>query len=98
MTRAADQASQVAGGRLVTFLDLPQPPVVELHLLPQLGVLYHGVLLVILQTAHSVQSLQVHPAFPSDTDTVQDEWSFQVDLEIIPSYNLQVNLDYGSDV
>ena len=85
MTRAADQASQVAGGRLVTFLDLPQPPVVELHLLPQLGVLYHGVLLVILQAAHTVQSLQVHPALPSDTDAVQDQWSFQVDLKIIPA-------------
>ena len=95
MARAADEASQVAGGGLVPLLDLPQPPVVKLHLLPQLGVLYHGVLLVILQAAHSVQSLQVHPALPSDTDTVQDEWSFQVDLEIIPGCNLQVNLDYG---
>ena len=85
MTRAAHEASQVTGGRLVTLLDLPQPPVVKLHLLPQLGVLYHGVLLVILQAAHAVQSLQVHPALPSDTDTVQDEWSFQVDLEIIPA-------------
>ena len=95
VARAADQAGQVAGGGLVTLLDLPQPPVVQLHLLPQLGVLYHGVLLVILQAAHAVQSLQVHPALPSDTDTVQDEGSFQVDLEIIPGYNLQVNLDYG---
>ena len=95
MAGAAHEAGQVTGGRLVPLLDLPQPPVVQLHLLPQLGVLYHGVLLVILQAAHSVQSLQVHPALPSDTDTVQDEGSFQVDLEIIPGYNLQVNLDYG---
>ena len=95
VTRAADEASQVAGGGLVPLLDLPQPPVVKLHLLPQLGVLYHGVLLVILQAAHAVKSLQVHPALPSDTDTVQDEGSFQVDLEIIPGCNLQVNLDYG---
>ena len=95
MAGAAHEAGQVTGGRLVPLLDLPQPPVVKLHLLPQLGVLYHGVLLVILQAAHAVQSLQVHPALPSDTDTVQDEWSFQVDLQIIPGYNLQVNLDYG---
>ena len=85
MARAADEASQVTGGGLVTLLDLPQPPVVKLHLLPQLGVLYHGGLLVELQTAHPVQPLQVQPALPPDTDSVQDEGGFQVDLEIMPT-------------
>ena len=92
MTRAAHQASQVTGGGLVTLLDLPQPPVVKLHLLPQLGVLYHRGLLVKLKAADTVQPLQVQPAFPSDAHTVQDKGSFQVDLKIIRS-NLQVNLD-----
>ena len=78
---ACHQPRQVSGGRLVPLLYLPEPPVVQLHLLPQLGVLYHGSLLVELQTAHPVQPLQVQPALPPDTDAVQDEGGFQVDLK-----------------
>ena len=81
MAGASHQPRQVSGGRLVSLLYLPEPPVVQLHLLPQLGVLYHGGLLVELQTAHPVQPLQVQPALPPDTDSVQDEGGFQVDLK-----------------
>ena len=92
MAGARHQPRQVPGRRLVPLLYLPEPPVVKLHLLPQLGVLYHRGLLVKLKAADTVQPLQVQPAFPSDAHTVQDKGSFQVDLKIIRS-NLQVNLD-----
>ena len=76
MRRAGDQARQVPGPRLALLLELPQPPVVGLHLLPQLGVLNHRVLVVKLKTSDPVQPLEVQPAFPSDANTIEDKRSF----------------------
>ena len=76
MRGAGDQARQVPGPRLALLLELPQPPVVRLHLLPQLGVLDHRVLVIKLKTSHPVQPLEVQPAFPSDANTIEDKRSF----------------------
>ena len=46
---------------------------VRIYLLLKLGVLTDGTILVKLQTTHPVQTLQVQPASPPDTHTVQDE-------------------------
>ena len=81
MRRAGDQAGQVPGARLALLLELPQPPVVTLDLLPELGVLHHGALLVKLEAADPVKSLKVEPAFPPDTDTVEDERGAEVNLK-----------------
>jgi len=76
MTSGGHEASQVSRPRLALFLELPEPPVVGLHLLPQLGVLDHRVLVVKLQTPHPVQPLEVKPTFPSDANTIEDKRSF----------------------
>ena len=81
MRGAGDQARQVPGPRLALLLKLPQPPVITLDLLPELGVLHHGALLVKLEAADSVQSLKVEPALPPDTDTVEDERGPEVNLK-----------------
>lgn len=81
MSSAGDEPRQVAGPRLALLLKLPQPPVVTLHLLPELGVLHHGALLVKLEAAHPVQPLEVEPALPPDTDTVEDKRGAEVDLK-----------------
>ena len=81
MRRAGDQAGQVPGARLALLLELPQPPVVTLDLLPELGVLHHGALLVKLEASDPVKPLKVEPALPPDTDAVEDERGAEVDLK-----------------
>ena len=76
-----DQPRQVSRPRLALLLELPQPPVVTLDLLPELGVLHHGALLVKLEAPDPVQSLKVEPALPPDTDSVEDERGPEVNLK-----------------
>ena len=80
---AADEAGQVARPRLALLLELAQPPVVALHLVPQLSVLHHRALVVELEAAHAVQPLQVQPALPPHAHAVEDERCSEVDLDII---------------
>ena len=53
----------------------------SLHLLAQLGVLHHGVLLVELEAADPVEALEVEPASPPDANAVQDHRGFQMQLQ-----------------
>ena len=53
----------------------------SLHLLAQLGVLHHGVLLVELKAADAVKTFEVEPAAPSDAHSVQDHRRLQVQLQ-----------------
>ena len=81
MPSAGHKPRQVSGPGLALLLKLPQPPVIALHLLPELLVLLHSVHLVKLEAAHPVQPLEVEPAFPPDTDTVEDKRGAEVDLK-----------------
>ena len=81
MRRAGHQPRQVPRARLALLLELPEPPVVALDLLPKLGVLHHGALLVELEAADPIKSLKVEPALPPDTHTVEDERGAEVNLK-----------------
>ena len=54
----------------------------SLHLLAQLGVLHHGVLLVELKAADAIKTFEVEPAAPSDAHSVQDHRRLQVQLQV----------------
>ena len=95
--RGAHQPRQVSRPRLALLLELSQPPVVALDLLPQLAVLDGGRVLVKLQAAHAVESLQVDPALPSDAHAVQDEGGADVDLDKIENKNKNLGISTGAD-
>ena len=61
----------------------------SLHLLAQLGVLHHGVLLVELKAADAIKTFEVEPAAPSDAHSVQDHRRLQVQLQPQPVVILQ---------
>ena len=55
----------------------------SLHLLAQLGVLHHGVLLVELKAADAIKTFEIEPAAPSDAHSVQDHRRLQVQLQVV---------------
>ena len=59
----------------------------SLHLLAQLGVLHHGVLLVELKAADAIKTFEVEPAAPSDAHSVQDHRRLQVQLQPTSCYS-----------
>ena len=59
----------------------------SLHLLAQLGVLHHGVLLVELKAADAVKTFEIEPAAPSDAHSVQDHRRLQVQLQPTSCYS-----------
>lgn len=65
---------------LLVVLEGAQSLVVPLDLVPQDGVLLRRPPLVVLETAHTVQSLQVHPATEQHAHSVHDEVRLEVDL------------------
>ena len=51
------------------------------HLFSKLGILDHGILLVKLKAADSIEALEVEPASPPDAHSVQDHRGFQMQLQ-----------------
>lgn len=75
------EGRQLTRSGLGVLLEVLDPAVVRLHRVPHDGVLEVGGLLVELDAAHAVQPLEVHVAFPTDTDSVEDEWRADMNLE-----------------
>lgn len=72
--------TRAASIRPLLLLEVSQPLIVTLQLIPEQRVLLGAALLVVLQTPDPVQAVQVDPSSPPDAHSVHDQMRSQVHL------------------